>query len=136
MGYRFGRRHDTVLPHALRLVQRSVGGGDESALGRHGRESGDAETRGDGELRAGHEVADGVDALDRRLPVLVDHDVRVIVVDLAALLPYGNQGKRIDDLTTEDILALCIYRGGPQATLETYVRGNCVYRAPEPATRV
>jgi len=60
----------------------------------------------------------------------------MIVVDLAALLPYGNQGKRIDDLTTEDILALCIYRGGPHATLETYVRGNCVYRAPEPATRV
>jgi cytosine/adenosine deaminase-related metal-dependent hydrolase len=56
--------------------------------------------------------------------------------DLAALLPYGKQGKRIDDLTAEDILALCIYRGGPQANLETYVRGQCVYRAPELATRV
>jgi guanine deaminase len=60
----------------------------------------------------------------------------LIVVDLAALLPYGKQGRRLDDLSTEDILALCIYRGGPQANLETYVRGKCVYRAPEPATRV
>jgi guanine deaminase len=60
----------------------------------------------------------------------------MIVVDLAALLPYGNQGKRIDDLTTEDILALCIYRGGPHSNLETYVRGKCVYRAPEQAARV
>jgi guanine deaminase len=57
----------------------------------------------------------------------------LIVVDLAALLPYGKQGRTLDDLTPEDILALCIYRGGPQATLETYVRGKCVYRAPETA---
>ncbi len=54
----------------------------------------------------------------------------LIVVDLAALLPYGKQGRRFDDLNAEDILALCIYRGGPHANLETYVRGKCVYRAP------
>jgi guanine deaminase len=59
----------------------------------------------------------------------------LIVVDLAAILPYGKQGRRFDDLSTEDILALCIYRGGPQANLETYVRGKCVYHVPEPALR-
>ncbi|MEY2482972.1 MAG: guanine deaminase [Verrucomicrobiota bacterium] len=55
----------------------------------------------------------------------------VIVVDLAALLPYGKKNRHFDDLSAEDILALCIYRGGPHATRETYVRGRCVYRAPE-----
>jgi len=54
----------------------------------------------------------------------------LLVVDLVSLLPYGKIGPGLDDLSTEDILALCIYRGGPHATLETYVRGNCVYRAP------
>ncbi len=61
----------------------------------------------------------------------VGKEADLIVVDLAALLPYGKQGRRFDDLTPEDILALCIYRGGPHANLETYVRGKCVYRAPE-----
>ena len=54
----------------------------------------------------------------------------LLVVDLEALLPYGKTGGGLDDLSTEDILALCIYRGNPGATLETYVRGRCVYRAP------
>src|SRR3954463_10991884 len=54
----------------------------------------------------------------------------LLLVDLAALLPYGKEGAQLDDLSPEDILALCIYRGNPQATLETYVRGRCVYRAP------
>jgi guanine deaminase len=54
----------------------------------------------------------------------------LLLVDLATLLPYGNEGAQFNDLSTEDILALCIYRGNPQATLETYVRGRCVYRAP------
>jgi guanine deaminase len=57
------------------------------------------------------------------------------VLDLAAVLPYGKQGRRFDDLSTEDIVALCIYRGGPHANLETYVRGKCVYRASEAAPR-
>ncbi len=56
------------------------------------------------------------------------------VVDYGALTPYyrksGRQSK--DDLGAEDILSLCIYRGGPHATLETFVRGNSVYRADEP----
>jgi guanine deaminase len=57
------------------------------------------------------------------------------VVDLTAVLPYGKQGRRFDDLSTEDIVALCIYRAGPHANLETYVRGKCVYRASEAAPR-
>ena len=60
----------------------------------------------------------------------IGKEADLLVVDLAALLPYGKDGGNLDDLSTEDILALCIYRGGPHATLETYVRGNCVYRAP------
>jgi guanine deaminase len=60
----------------------------------------------------------------------IGKEADLLVVDLAALLPYGKNGAPFDDLSTEDLLALCIYRGNPQATLETYVRGNCVYRAP------
>jgi guanine deaminase len=56
------------------------------------------------------------------------------VIDYGALVPYyrksGRQQK--DDISAEDILSLCIYRGGPHATLETFVRGNSVYRADEP----
>lgn len=65
----------------------------------------------------------------------VGKEADLLIVDPAALLPYGKSTTRLDDLSTEDILALCIYRGNPQATLETYVRGACVYRAegcPEP----
>jgi guanine deaminase len=61
----------------------------------------------------------------------VGKEADLLVVDLPALLPYGKNGLRSDDLSTEDILALCIYRGNPRATVETYVRGNCVYRAPQ-----
>jgi cytosine/adenosine deaminase-related metal-dependent hydrolase len=60
----------------------------------------------------------------------VGKEADLLVVDLPALLPYGKTGPGLDDLTTEDILALCIYRGGPHATLETYVRGKRVYAAP------
>ena len=60
----------------------------------------------------------------------VGKEADLLVVDLPTLMPYGKTDARLDDLSTEDILALCIYRGGPHATLETYVRGNCVYRAP------
>src|SRR5256885_6235024 len=56
----------------------------------------------------------------------------LIVVDLPALLPYPNQAA-LAGLAAEDIVALCIYRGGPQANLETYVRGKCIYQAPSPA---
>jgi cytosine/adenosine deaminase-related metal-dependent hydrolase len=53
----------------------------------------------------------------------------LIIVDLAALLPYPNQDA-LAGLAPEDVIALCIYRGGPEANLETYVRGKCIYQAP------
>ncbi len=53
----------------------------------------------------------------------------ITVMDLAALLPYGGAGMKIEDLTPDDMLALCIYRGGPHAVLETFVRGESVWRA-------
>src|SRR2546429_642014 len=53
----------------------------------------------------------------------------LIVVDLATLMPYPNQAT-LAELAPEDVVALCIYRGGPQANLETYVRGNRIYQAP------
>jgi cytosine/adenosine deaminase-related metal-dependent hydrolase len=56
------------------------------------------------------------------------------IVDLAALAPYGNQGFSLDQMSTEDAVALCIYRGGPHATLATYVRGRCVYQANQAST--
>ena len=64
----------------------------------------------------------------------VDKEADLIVVDLAALLPYPGNRNALAELSTEDILALCIYRGGPHANLETYVRGKCVYRAPNLAS--
>jgi guanine deaminase len=57
----------------------------------------------------------------------------LLVVDLDALLPYGASHVPLADLTTEDILALCIYRGGPHATVETFVRGKRVYQAADSA---
>src|SRR5437588_12099135 len=53
----------------------------------------------------------------------------LIVVDLATLMPYPNPNA-LAQLAPEDVVALCIYRGGPQANLETYVRGKCIYQAP------
>ena len=53
----------------------------------------------------------------------------LIVVDLATLMPYPNHNG-LSKLTAEDVVALCIYRGEPQANLETYVRGKCIYQAP------
>ena len=50
------------------------------------------------------------------------------IVDLAALLPYPN-AEALAELVPEDVVALCIYRGGPQTNLETYVRGRCVYQS-------
>ncbi len=50
------------------------------------------------------------------------------IVDLPLLMPYQNQNG-LGKLAPEDVVALCIYRGGPHANLETYVRGRCIYRA-------
>lgn len=56
------------------------------------------------------------------------------IVDLRALLPYENH-EGITKLVPEDVVALCIYRGGPHANLETYVRGRCIYQAPRALAR-
>jgi guanine deaminase len=64
----------------------------------------------------------------------VGKEADLIVVDLAALVPYPKDRAALGELSTEDVLALCIYRGGPHANLETYVRGKCVYRAPNLAS--
>lgn len=58
----------------------------------------------------------------------VGKEADFILVDLAALTPYGRDPLSVAELNPEDVLALCIYRGGPHATRETYVRGRCVYR--------
>jgi guanine deaminase len=54
----------------------------------------------------------------------------LIVVNLSALLPYPQNQDALAQLPPEDVVALCIYRGGPHANLETYVRGTCIYQAP------
>jgi guanine deaminase len=64
----------------------------------------------------------------------VGKEADLIVVDLAALVPYPKDHDALRELSTEDVLALCIYRGGPHANLETYVRGKCVYQAPKVAS--
>jgi hypothetical protein len=50
--------------------------------------------------------------------------------DLASLLPYPKKREALSELSTEDALALCIYRGGPHANLDTHVRDKCIYQAP------
>jgi guanine deaminase len=66
----------------------------------------------------------------------VGKEADLIVVDLAALLPYPKNRNAMVGLTPEDVVALCIYRGGPHANLETYVRGRRIYQAPNVANRV
>ncbi|MEP6602317.1 MAG: guanine deaminase [Spartobacteria bacterium] len=54
-----------------------------------------------------------------------------IVVDLAALPPYPPKDRQsLQNLSPEDVIALCIYRGGAHSNLESYVRGRCVYQSP------
>jgi guanine deaminase len=60
-------------------------------------------------------------------------DADLTIVDLAALAPYGTHNPALEHLSTEDVVALCIYRGGPHATLATYVRGSCVYQSTNTA---
>ncbi len=69
--------------------------------------------------------ADAIGTLD------VGKEADLIIVDLAALVPYPQNRETLGALSTEDVLALCVYRGGPHANLETYVRGKCVYPAPK-----
>ncbi|EDY17482.1 amidohydrolase [Chthoniobacter flavus Ellin428] len=62
----------------------------------------------------------------------IGKDADLTLMDFGALLPYRQNAKNAADLTAEDIVSLCIYRGGPPAVLETFVRGRSIYRAPEP----
>ncbi len=62
----------------------------------------------------------------------IGKEADLTIMNHGALLPYRQASKAAADLTAEDIVSLCIYRGGPHAVLETFVRGQSVYRAPEP----
>ena len=62
----------------------------------------------------------------------VGKEADLAVIDYQALQPYRRAAKGINDLTAEDIVSLCIYRGGPEVVLETFVRGASVYRALAP----
>lgn len=62
----------------------------------------------------------------------VGKEADVTVMDASILLPYRGSATKPDELSAEDILSLCIYRGGPHAVLETFVRGRSVYRSAEP----
>jgi guanine deaminase len=61
----------------------------------------------------------------------IGKDADLAVLNFAALLPY-RQSSQANDLAAEDIVSLCVYRGGPEAVVETFVQGRSVYRAPEP----
>ncbi len=62
----------------------------------------------------------------------IGKEADLTVIDFAALLPYRKSSKVANDLTTDDVVSLCVHRGGPEAVVETFVRGRSVYRAPEP----
>lgn len=62
----------------------------------------------------------------------VGKEADLTVIDFPSLLPYRKNPKAEANLSAEDLVALCVYRGGPQAVIESFVRGNSVYRAPEP----
>jgi guanine deaminase len=62
----------------------------------------------------------------------IGKEADLTLMDIGALLPYRKSSKGTDDLTAEDVVSLCIYRGGPEAVVETYVRGRSVYQAPAP----
>jgi guanine deaminase len=59
----------------------------------------------------------------------IGKEADLTLMDIAALLPYGREQAGFADLTAEDIVSLCVYRGGPDAVIETIVRGRSVYRA-------
>lgn len=62
----------------------------------------------------------------------VGKEADLLVIDLNAIAPYPNNRHGLEHLSTEDVLALCIYRGNAHAILETYVRGKCVYQVANP----
>ena len=62
----------------------------------------------------------------------VGKEADLVVLDLAHVLPYGGRGNMHSDLSAEEVITLLVYRGGPQAVIETFVRGSSIFRAPEP----
>ncbi len=62
----------------------------------------------------------------------VGKEADLVALDLAHVLPYGERGNMHSDLSAEEVIALLVYRGGPQAVIETFVRGVSVHRAPAP----
>ena len=56
----------------------------------------------------------------------------LLVIDLNTLLPYPKEHVPLDELSTEDVVALCIYRGAAQSTVESYVRGQRIYESSTP----
>jgi guanine deaminase len=62
----------------------------------------------------------------------IGKEADLTVMDLSALLPYRGGALKIESLSPEDVLNLCVYRGGPHAVLETFVRGRSVWRSAEP----
>ncbi len=62
----------------------------------------------------------------------VGKEADLTVMDIASLLPYRGSATKFEELTAEEVLALCVYRGGPHAVLESFVRGRSVWRALEP----
>ncbi len=57
----------------------------------------------------------------------VGKEADLTVIDPGTLLPYGREADARMDLTAEDIVSLCVYRGGPEAVVSTYVRGRKVW---------
>jgi len=62
----------------------------------------------------------------------VGKEADFVVMDLAPLMPYGREGNVAPPTEPADIVALCVYRGGPEAVVRIYVRGREISRAPDP----
>lgn len=62
----------------------------------------------------------------------IGSEADVVVLDLAGITPYGRKLNPHASLSAEDVISLLVYRGGPAAVVETFVRGRSVYRAPTP----
>ena len=54
----------------------------------------------------------------------------LLVLDRRALSPYGEAA----ELKSEELITLCVYRGGPLATVAAFVRGREVYRKTQSET--
>jgi guanine deaminase len=61
----------------------------------------------------------------------VGKEADLTIMDPGTLLPYRSS-RGLQDFAPEDALSLCIHRGGPEAVIETIVRGRSVYQAPQP----